>query len=232
MTDTDAANDAPPTPQVSMHPNGPIQVDGGVPLSRRQIVKTEHGEPVAYRTTERLDTDDRYFLCRCGESANKPFCDGSHTAAGFTSDEPDLGEYAVRSKVLGGTKITVSDDRGLCVHAGFCGNQATNVWKMVGTVDDDTLVRARAIEMIERCPSGALTYTLEGDDTANEPSLPTEIAVLDDGPLYMSGGLPVSRSDGGALETRNRVTLCRCGASATKPLCDGSHGEAGFRDPS
>ncbi len=232
MTDTDASADAPPTPQVSMYPNGPIQVDGGVPLSRRQIVKTEHGEPVAYRDTGAIETDDRYFLCRCGESANKPFCDGSHAAVGFESDEPDLGEYAVRAEELGGTKITVSDDRGICVHAGFCGNQATNVWKMVSDVDDDTLVRARVIEMIERCPSGALTYALEGDDAANEPSLPTEISVLDDGPLYVSGGIPVTRSDGGSVETRNRVTLCRCGASSKKPLCDGSHTESGFRDPS
>ncbi|MEM9036324.1 MAG: CDGSH iron-sulfur domain-containing protein [Actinomycetota bacterium] len=232
MTDTEAANDAPPTPQVSMFENGPIQVAGGVPLVRRQIVKTEHGEPVAYRTTEEVDAADPYFLCRCGESDNKPFCDGSHKPAGFESDEPDLGEYAGRADELGGLKITISDDRGICVHAGFCGNQATNVWKMVSDVDDDTLVRARAIEMVERCPSGALTYTLEGDGEANEPSLPVEIAILDDGPLYLTGGIPVSRSDGEELETRNRVTLCRCGASAKKPLCDGSHGDAGFRDPS
>ena len=32
------------------------------------------------------------------------------------------------------------------------------------------------------------------------------------------------------LETRNRVTLCRCGQSANKPLCDGSHKTAGFED--
>jgi CDGSH-type Zn-finger protein len=38
-------------------------------------------------------------------------------------------------------------------------------------------------------------------------------------------------SDGTVLETRNRVTLCRCGESSNKPLCDGSHKEAGFTEP-
>lgn len=213
-----------------MFPNGPIQVDGAVPLSRRQIVKTEHGEPVAYRDKGPVEADERYFLCRCGGSENKPFCDGTHAKIGFESDEPDLGTYADRSSVLGGTKITVSDDRSICVHAGFCGNQATNVWKMVSDVDDDTVVRSQVIAMVDRCPSGALTYSIEGEDDANEAALPQEIAILDDGPLYVSGAIAVTRSDGEAIETRNRVTLCRCGASATKPLCDGSHGDAGFTD--
>lgn len=230
MADTDASTDAPPTPQVSMYPNGPIQVDGGVPLSRRQIVKTEHGEPVAYRGTGPVEADERYFLCRCGGSGNKPFCDGTHSKIGFESDEPDLGTYAERSSDLGGTKVTITDDRSICVHAGFCGNQATNVWDMAGQTDDDTILRSQAIAMVERCPSGALTYSLEGDDGANEPALPHEIAILDDGPLHVTGGIPVTRSDGEAIETRNRVTLCRCGASSKKPLCDGSHTEAGFTD--
>jgi CDGSH-type Zn-finger protein len=42
--------------------------------------------------------------------------------------------------------------------------------------------------------------------------------------------VPVAASDGTALETRNRMTLCRCGNSANKPLCDGSHVKAGFHD--
>mgnify|MGYP001824911670 CR=1 FL=1 len=215
-----------------MYENGPIQVDGAVSLSRRQIVKTEHGEPVAYRDTGPVEADERYVLCRCGASGNKPFCDGTHAKVGFESNEPDLGAYAERSDDLGGTKITITDDRSICVHAGFCGNEATNVWDMAGQIDDDTILRSQAIAMVERCPSGALTYSLEGEDEANEPSLPQEIAIIDDGPLYVSGGVPITRSDGESIETRNRVTLCRCGASSKKPLCDGSHTEAGFRDPS
>ena len=30
--------------------------------------------------------DDIIMLCRCGESANKPFCDGAHRACGFEAD--------------------------------------------------------------------------------------------------------------------------------------------------
>ena len=80
--------------------------------------------------------------------------------------------------------------------------------------------------MIERCPSGALTFNVEGE--AIEPGLPVEIAVIPDGPLWVTGDIEVTGSDGAPLERRNRVTLCRCGHSASKPLCDGSHKDTGF----
>ena len=44
-----------------------------------------------------------------------------------------------------------------------------------------------------------------------------------DGPLWVTGHIPVERADGQPMETRNRVTLCNCGKSKNKPLCDGSH---------
>ncbi|MEE9414337.1 MAG: CDGSH iron-sulfur domain-containing protein, partial [Acidimicrobiales bacterium] len=75
-------------------------------------------------------------------------------------------------------------------------------------------------------PSGALTYAI--DSEAIEPDLPAEVSVITDGPIWVSGGISVERSNGEQLETRNRVTLCRCGQSGAKPLCDGSHHEAGF----
>ncbi|MEL7158629.1 MAG: CDGSH iron-sulfur domain-containing protein [Actinomycetota bacterium] len=48
--------------------------------------------------------------------------------------------------------------------------------------------------------------------------------------MGVPGGVRVTPSDGTELEPRARVTLCRCGASGNKPLCDGSHKEAGFTD--
>jgi uncharacterized Fe-S cluster protein YjdI len=130
--------------------------------------------------------------------------------------------------VLGGTGITVRDDRSICVHAGFCGTRVANVWGQVPETGEST-VRAQVISMVEKCPSGALTFSFDGDDV--EPLMPAAIGITDDGPLWVTGGVSVSIADGTTLETRNRVTLCRCGASANKPLCDGSHKTVGFRDP-
>ena len=217
-----------PAAGITAAPNGPLLVSGGVPLYRRRAVQSEHGEPLAWETTERVETGPRYALCRCGESSRKPFCDGTHARVGFTAEEPATGTYATRSKELGGTGITVRDDRSICVHAGFCGTRVANVWGQVPETAEST-VRAQVISMIEKCPSGALTYSF--DDAADaEPLLATAIAVTDDGPLWVTGRIPVTNAAGEPLEVRNRVTLCRCGGSANKPLCDGSHKKAGFTD--
>ena len=95
---------------------------------------------------------------------------------------------------------------------------------------DDSLIRGQIMSMVEKCPSGTLTYELEADGEIVEPDLPREIAVIPDGPLWVSGGITVERRDGQPLETRNRITLCRCGASANKPFCDGAHKDIGFTD--
>lgn len=125
--------------------------------------------------------------------------------------------------------MSVRDDRGLCQHAGFCSNKVSNVWKMVPD-SESTSVKTQLAGMVGNCPSGALTYRLAGSTQDLEPDLAPGIAVVDDGPLWVTGSVPVDRADGQPLETRPRVALCRCGASKNKPLCDGSHAEAGFAD--
>lgn len=215
-------------PVITATPNGPFVVTGGVPAYRRRVIESEHGEPMTWETTDVLPTGDAYALCRCGNSAEKPFCDGAHATTGFVADDVASGTIAERSKVLGGTGVTVSDDRSICVHAGFCGSRVTNIWKQVGSTDE-SVIRAQVINFVERCPSGALTYAIEGRTL--EPLLPVAVAVTEDGPLWVTGGVDVVTSNGDVLERRNRVTLCRCGASANKPLCDGKHKTAGFRDP-
>ena len=62
--------------------------------------------------------------------------------------------------------------------------------------------------MVERCPSGALIYTLEPDGDLVKPDLQRGIAITPDGPLWASGGITVERVDGRTLETRDWVTLC------------------------
>jgi uncharacterized Fe-S cluster protein YjdI len=50
----------------------------------------------------------------------------------------------------------VRDDRSICVHAGFCGNHLTNVWRLVPKTEEST-GRGQVMAMVERCPSGALS---------------------------------------------------------------------------
>ncbi|MFT7646225.1 MAG: CDGSH-type Zn-finger protein [Candidatus Poriferisodalaceae bacterium] len=215
---------------VNVRPNGPYLLSMGVPVRRTEIVQSEHGEPMAYDHGDEVDCGPGLTaLCRCGASSNKPFCDGTHSNIEWNDAETASGTYADRSNELGGTGITVRDDRSVCVHAGFCGTRAANVWKLTGETDE-SLTRMQVINMVEKCPSGALTYSLGDATEANEPRLPVEVAVLKDGPLYLEGGIDVISADGKAYETRNRATLCRCGHSANKPYCDGKHKEAGFTD--
>ena len=58
--------------KITTLPDGPLMVEG--------IVKVENKEGEVLRESEKM------FLCRCGHSANKPFCDGAHKKAGFKAD--------------------------------------------------------------------------------------------------------------------------------------------------
>lgn len=56
------------------------------------------------------------------------------------------------------------------------------------------------------------------------------ITVTENGPLSVRGPFKLVDQDGNEYDIaeRKRVTLCRCGASATKPFCDGTHSRNGF----
>jgi len=208
--------------------NGPYLVVGGVPLNRKSIVKSELHEPLTWKKDATLESDQSYRLCRCGQSSHKPFCDNTHARVGFVGTETaPTTPSAARARRFVGTKITMTDDSVLCMHGGFCGNHAEKVWQMMEHTDD-TRVRFTVMQMVERCPSGKLSYEIDGVPV--EPDLPEAISVTQDGPLWVTGGVPVTMSTGETLEVRNRVTLCRCGQSKNKPLCDGTHAEAGFRE--
>ncbi len=59
----------------------------------------------------------------------------------------------------------------------------------------------------------------------------TELKLLDDGPILVTGEWNLVDS-GGKLVASNEtkpVALCRCGTSGKKPFCDGSHKASGFR---
>ena len=55
------------------------------------------------------------------------------------------------------------------------------------------------------------------------------IAITKDGPLIVSGEVELKDSDGNTYPAKTRMALCRCGASTTKPFCDGTHSKIGFQ---
>jgi CDGSH-type Zn-finger protein len=56
------------------------------------------------------------------------------------------------------------------------------------------------------------------------------ITLCPDGPLLIRGRPTIVDADGNSVEPRRgTVALCRCGASAIKPFCDGTHKINGFR---
>lgn len=228
---SDTQNASPPTdagPAIEITENGPIKVSGPVRIVRRREVRDSEGAAVAWQDVQELPTSGEQWLCRCGNSKNKPFCDSSHKQ-GFSADDSCPPAYSDRAKNLGGVGLTIRDDRKRCVHAEFCFSKTANVWKQVDQTGDE-LVRTKLVSMVERCPSGALTVRFDGEDEDFEGETTPTIAVIDNGPLWVIGSIPATLADGTELEPRNRLTLCRCGHSQTKPLCDGAHDKAGFAD--
>lgn len=229
--------DEPKSPErkcIIVEKNGPYHVKGGIPLVAKTQVVSEYGEPLAWRKEGVIPTTGDYKLCRCGRSSMLPFCDDTHLEVAFDGTETaETGPTAARQRAFGrATRIVVKKDPTLCIQAGFCGMVNANMPHLVAQTSD-TKVRSLVIAMVERCPSGSLTYRIEAADSDNEPDLPQQIVVTTEmtdegpiaGPLWVTGGIPIERADGQPFETRNRVTLCNCGASSQKPLCDGTHRE-------
>ena len=131
---------APPVNLIQVRENGPLALRGELALNAAAI---------GFRAT----------LCRCGQSQNKPYCDGSHHGAGFAATgEPATGDVTA-----------------LALRNG-----------------------------------------------------PVAIRPLANGPLAISGNLEVLSGTGRTIRKATDLKLCRCGASANKPYCDGSHTKIGF----
>jgi CDGSH-type Zn-finger protein len=221
-------------PSIRVTKNGPYLVEGGVPITREEIVVDETGESVAWREVESFSRRGSCALCRCGSSEAKPYCDGSHMSVGFHGDETASNTaYAEASVAIEGPRIVLRDQIGLCAEARFCSAKGT-AWKRAKADDEES--RDIVVQEAHLCPSGRYTACDPESGEAIEPDLAQSIAVVEDpsqgisGPLWARGRVPVYAADGTAYEVRNRVTLCRCGESKNKPFCDSTHVDIGFND--
>jgi CDGSH-type Zn-finger protein/uncharacterized Fe-S cluster protein YjdI len=141
--------------------------DGGAQETAPEVnvATVRENGPLAFRaplTIGGAAAGYRATLCRCGASANKPYCDGSHNTAGFTAS----GEPATKP----GEPLAVRNG-------------------------------------------------------------PLSIDPQPDGPLQVKGNLEITTGTGRTIARVTETWLCRCGRSANKPYCDGSHRRNGFKAP-
>lgn len=171
-------------------------------------------------------------LCRCGQSKNKPFCDGSHNDAGFSSanetDNPDGRLFSYE-----GSEVTVNFNKLLCSHAAECGSRNKPVFNTAHKpwVQPDEGSAESVREVILACPSGALT--LKGADGSPEHLVgdEVEIRVERHGP-YQVRNVAIEGARFADSASERKYVLCRCGLSKNKPFCDGTHLDEKWRDDS
>jgi CDGSH-type Zn-finger protein len=203
------------TKRIRVSKNGPYIVSGGIHLSKKEIRNDAEGYCSTWHEVETYPLQEQYALCRCGQSKNKPFCDGTHTKIHFDGTETaDDVPYLNHAETIDGPTLSLTDADGMCVHARFC-MRAGGIWNLTRHSGNPE-ARDIAIQEAGNCPSGRLVVWDKKTGTALEPAFEKSIVVIE----Y---GIPVESSDGHVYEIRNRVTLCRCGKSYNKPFCDGSH---------
>jgi|SRR5687768_15008994 CDGSH-type Zn-finger protein len=169
-------------------------------------------------------------LCRCGGSATKPFCDGTHKKNGFSSAK-QADPARDRRDTYAGQRIAIHDNRAICAHAGYCSGELAAVFKYGSEpwIDPDGATREAVIATIRKCPSGALSYSVDGIEQ-HDPTRAPGITVTKEGPYAIVGGIDLAGETWAAGASTEHYTLCRCGASKNKPFCDGSHWSVGFKD--
>lgn len=132
-------------------------------------------------------------------------------------------------------EVTIVWKPAMCIHSKICWqattglpevfHPATRPWITTGDVPSE-----RIIEQVRQCPSGALSFFLNGEEAGEEVTTSETIAeVMQDGPLLVYGNLTVKTSDKAEVKKSKITAFCRCGASANKPYCDGTHTKIGFK---
>jgi uncharacterized Fe-S cluster protein YjdI len=127
--------------------------------------------------------------------------------------------------------ITIHDNRGICSHSGYCSDGLPAVFRMDKEpwIDPAGATRDEIVATIRKCPSGALSYSIDGVEHPDRDGEPA-IFVAPNGPYVVTGGPELTGTARGEGASTEHYTLCRCGGSKNKPFCDGQHWNRKFVD--
>ncbi|WP_462272856.1 CDGSH iron-sulfur domain-containing protein [Methanohalophilus sp.] len=177
-----------------------------------------------------IETKPTIAMCRCGGSGNKPFCDGTHMKNGFSGEKKE-DRVPDKMDTYKGKAITIHDNRGVCSHRGHCTDNLPSVFRrgVEPWIDPDGAAPEEIAKVIRMCPSGALSYTMDGQLYKDYPHN-AEVFVAKDNAYNVVGNIELEDTDGSEPETQDHYCLCRCGGSKNKPFCDGSHWYIEFED--
>lgn len=172
---------------------------------------------------EQLPLEQVTALCRCGNSSNKPYCDGSHAKNGLNEIKNEKRK-ADNLKDYYGKEITIHFNLGVCSHNGACVRglpEVFDVRKKPWIMPDNASVE-EIIKVIKKCPSGALSYSIDGVKYTDFREK-KEIIIQKNGPYQVCGGIELKDDQESNPEIETQYELCRCGLSKNKPFCDGAH---------
>jgi uncharacterized Fe-S cluster protein YjdI len=129
-------------------------------------------------------------------------------------------------------EITIVWQPQKCIHSGICFRGLPTVfdprkrpWITIEGADSEVIMK-----QIEHCPSGALSFMKNQENTTTHEIVEEEtiVEVTKNGPLLVFGNISIKNANGDVTQKNNVTALCRCGASENKPFCDGSHAKIDF----
>lgn len=141
----------------------------------------------------------------------------------------------METKTYKGDGFAVVWKPGTCIHSTLCWKNLRNVFDPFKrpwiTLENGTKEEIK--ERVMACPSGALVWQEESAETEAPAPVPAVeqayVEIRPDGPLLVKGEVLLIHPDGKREFCQQPTALCRCGGSANKPFCDGSHRKIGFK---
>ena len=127
-------------------------------------------------------------------------------------------------------EVTVVWKPRTCIHSEKCWRGLPQVFKPKEKpwIDASGASSEAIIKQVNNCPSGALSYYMNTEGKKTESTMEkSEVKVIENGPLMVTNCEIVHKD--GRKEVKEKATLCRCGHSANKPFCDGSHKGTDFK---